>query len=107
MKTRDFTVKVGKGEASRIVETGIYSYPETWEEADRIDGHEKAFKTYLSERYTNFLDAKRRAAMSNAIPAPLKAKIKAVWLSKDTEKLVKLAELLDMSIEDLGLIATN
>jgi hypothetical protein len=105
MKTRLATVKIGRGDNGRVVWTGDYVYPETWVEADAMDGHEKAFKTYLSERYTNFLDGKRRASVSNAIPTALKAKIKAVWHSKDTEKLEQLAELLDLTMDELGLIA--
>ena len=94
MKTRNAVVKVGKGDEARIVWEGPYTYPETWAEADEMDGHDKAFKTYLTERYTNFLDARRREAVSNAIPKPLKDKIRDVWRSGDAEKIKKLADLL-------------
>lgn len=105
MKTRIANVKVGRGDDAKIVWTGEYTYPENWIEAVAMDGEDKAFKVYLSERYTNFLDTKRREAMSNAIPATLKAKIREVWKSGNTAKIKALAEVLDLSIEELGLVA--
>lgn len=106
MKTRVANVKVGKGDDARIVWTGDYVYPETWAEAVKMDGEDKAFKTYLTERYTNFLDAKRREATTNAIPAALKAKVREVWKSGDKAKIKQLADLLDLSTEDIGLLAS-
>ena len=43
-----------------------YQWPETWQEAIEMDGSEaKAFKTYLDERKTNFMDKIRNKAVKS------------------------------------------
>lgn len=98
------TAKNSKGV---VLWSGEYHEPVTVEDGIKFDGREKVTTTWHTERYTNTLDANRRAATSNALPPAVKAKIKALWLAKDTAKLEQLATLLDIDPEDLGVIAES
>lgn len=51
------TAKIG---GLKKTSTFDYSEPADFEEAIEMDGEDKAFKTYLNERKTNFQDQKRR-----------------------------------------------
>jgi len=101
MKTKDATVKVGKGDAQRTVWTGKYTYPETLEEAVEVDGEDKIMKVYLVKRYTNFLDVERRKAMTNAIPKVMLDKIRSLWKSGDKAKLELVCETLGIDMDDI------
>ena len=57
-KTETITIKVKVGKLENSIEAE-YTYPETWAEACEMDTESKAFKTYLTERKTNFMDKVR------------------------------------------------
>ena len=107
MRTKHAEAKVrsGKGGEMKVVWSGDYSYPENLEEAIEVDGEDKVMKVYLMERYTNFLDARRREATTNAIPKVLLDKVKDAWKKGDKAKLELICETLDLTMEELGSIA--
>lgn len=63
-----------------------YSEPTTWAEACKMDGETKAFKTFLNERKTSFMDrirtkekTKRDESLKKGLSDPQKAaKIQAI-----------------------------
>ena len=95
----------GRGKDKKVLWSGEYHEPMDLEDGIAMDGEDTVIKTWKSERYTNFLDAKRREATTNSIPKELLGKVREVWKSGDATKINALASLLGLSEAELGLIA--
>ena len=54
------TINAKIGALSLPAKTMDYERPKDFEEAIEMDGEQKAFKTYLNERKTNFMDKERK-----------------------------------------------
>ena len=58
--TESVTINAKIGALSLPAKTMDYERPKDFEEAIEMDGETKAFKTYLNERKTNFMDKERK-----------------------------------------------
>jgi len=71
-----------------------YEYPETLEDGIDLDGEEKVFKLYASQRKIRWVDSKRRELTGGGLP---KAVVDALK-SADPEVLKTIAESLGVEL---------
>lgn len=72
---------------NQVVGSLEYEYPESFEEALEVDGEDKVFKLYMTQRKIRAIDAQRRALTGGGLPKALIAALKAT----DPAVLAKLA----------------
>ena len=86
MQTEAITIK-SKGD---VLETSKYEYPESLEEAIKVDGPEKIFAYYGQQRKIRYMDGRRRALTGGGVTSAMAKALK----SATPEKLLEIAKKL-------------
>lgn len=87
MKKEEVTIK---SKSLKEPKTAVYEYPETLEEAMKVDGAETVFKLYAQQRKIRFMDARRRVMTGGGVTSAMAKAVK----SASPEKLAQIAKLL-------------